>query len=473
MNFRRGIVFALLMQVLIVAVDKGSGLILYLICPNHPDQYGLAGLVSTTPFVLMAVANLGLASSQVYFLRKGLFTAEQTFATNLTVALVWGGTVAGVAAAAILWLLPLCATDLTFPFSIVLPLCVVVPLLLVASFANTMNLATDRVKEYTTVHLVTSVLFLPSFLGCFYLFGAKVEHGDAAYAMAWGRLLSTALIVALVLWLVRGIVRLRLGFHREYLREGLKYGWRSNLGGTLAYLNHRLDLYIIGLVYVAKGSGTAAEKLAEVGAEVGFYSIAVTWAELVWHFPDALRDLFFSKVAASTHEEARGLTPVLTRIALSASLVGGVVVLLMVDPVMGTITQLVRGSSSSWTDTWSPTVHASLVLLTPGTIAYTVSKVLQADLAGRNRQEVSLRAQWIAFAVMVVLDLILIPAHGALGAAFASSTAYVAATIYTVLAYSRETRVPVLHCLVPRRSDLMYFREIVSAVLAKLRGSRA
>jgi O-antigen/teichoic acid export membrane protein len=106
------------------------------------------------------------------------------------------------------------------------------------------------------------------------------------------------------------------------------------------------------------------------------------------------------------------------------------------------------------------------VWLTPGTIAYTVSKVLQADLAGRNRQEVTLRAQWIAFVVMVVLDLIFIPANGALGAAAASSAAYITATIYTVLAYSRETLVPVLQCLVPRRSDLMYFREIVSAVLA-------
>src|SRR5688572_23547688 len=98
MNFRRGIVFAILMQVLIVGVDKGSGLILYLLCPNHPDQYGLAGLVSTTPFVLMAAANLGLASSQVYLVRKGLFTAQQAFGTNMTVALVWGGAVAALAA---------------------------------------------------------------------------------------------------------------------------------------------------------------------------------------------------------------------------------------------------------------------------------------------------------------------------------------------------------------------------------------
>ncbi|HZN37883.1 MAG TPA: polysaccharide biosynthesis C-terminal domain-containing protein [Planctomycetota bacterium] len=471
MNFRRGIVFALLMQVLIVGVDKGGGLILYLICTNHPDQHGFAGLVSTTPFVLMALANLGLASSQVYFMRKGLFTAQQTFATNMSVAVVWGGTVAVGAAASILWLLPLCDHELRFPASIVLPLCAVVPLLLLASYANTLHLATDRLKQYTTVHLVSSLLFLPSFLGCFYLFGGIVEGGDAAYAMAWGRLFSTVLVVALVLWLVRAIVRLRFGFHREYLREGLKYGWRSNLGATLAYLNHRLDLYIIGFVYVA--TGPQDQRVAEIGAEVGFYSIAVTWAELVWHFPDALRDLFFSKVAASTHEEARGLTPVLTRLALSASLVGGVVVLLMVDPVMGTITELVRGSSARWVDTWSPTVHAALVFLTPGTIAYTVSKVLQADLAGRNRQEVSLRAQWVAFMVMVVLDLILIPAHGALGAAAASSIAYVSATVYTLRAYSRETLVPVLHCLVLRRSDLMYFREIVSAVLDKLRGQRA
>lgn len=472
MNFRRGIVFALLMQVLIVGVDKGGGLILYLLCTNHASQYGFAGLVSTTPFVLMAFANLGLASSQVYFMRKGLFSAQQAFATNMTVAVVWGGTVAVVAAAAILWLLPLCNERLTFPAAIVLPLCAVVPLLLAASFANTLHLATDRVKQYTTVHLVTSLLFLPSFLGCFYLFGGLVEGGDASYAMAWGRLFSSVLVVALVLWLVRGIVRLQFGYHREYLREGLKYGWRSNLGATLAYLNHRLDLYIIGFVYVSTAP-TEPERLAEIGAEVGFYSIAVTWAELVWHFPDALRDLFFSKVAASTHEEARGLTPVLTRLALSASLVGGVVVLLVVDPVMGTITELVRGSSASWVTTWSPTVVASLVWLTPGTIAYTVSKVLHADLAGRNRQEVSLRAQWIAFVAMVVLDLILIPSHGALGAAAASSIAYVSATVYTLRAYSRETLVPVLRCLVPRRSDVVYFREIVSAVLEKLRGQRA
>ena len=146
-----------------------------------------------------------------------------------------------------------------------LPLCAVVPLLLVASYANTLHLATDRVKQYTTVHLVTSLLFLPSFLGCFYFFGGAVEGGDASYAMAWGRLFSTVLVAALVLWLVRDIVQLRFGCHREYLREGLKYGWRSNLGSTLTYLNHRLDLYILGAVYIATGPGASGERCGAMG----------------------------------------------------------------------------------------------------------------------------------------------------------------------------------------------------------------
>ncbi len=467
MSFRGGIVFALLIQFLVVAIDKGGGLILYLLCTNHPNQHGLAGLVSTAPFVLMAVANLGLTSSQVYFLRKGAFTPQQTFGTNMTVALVWGGAVGLVAAAVLLWLLPALGPEWRVPPAIVWPLCVLVPMLLVSSSANTVQLATDHVRGYTLVHLATSLLFLPAFLGFFFFFGGDVEYADASYAMAWGRLLSSALVMLLVLWLVRGIVRLRLGLHRDYLRAGLRYGWRANLMSTLTYLNHRLDLYIVGWIFL--GAGPVAATESERFAQVGFYSVAVTWAELVWHFPDALRDLFFSKVAGSTPAAARDLTPVLTRLALAASVVSGAAVLLLVNPVMGTITQLFRGTSAGWTHGWSDEVTAALLWLTPGTVAYTVTKVLQADLAGRDRQTVCVRAQWLAFAAMLALDFLWVPKYGATGAAAASSVAYVLATVYTVAVYVLETGTPLVRCLVPRRSDLVHFRGIVAAVLAKLR----
>jgi O-antigen/teichoic acid export membrane protein len=464
MNFRRWVVFTLLVHVLVVAIDKGGGLILYLLCANRPDQHGIAGLVSTTPFVLMAIANLGLASSQVYLLRKGRFSPQQTFSTNLTVAVVWGGFVALLAGLVMAYVLPALRPAWQLPTSVILSLCALVPMLLVASYANTIQLATERVKDYALVHLVTSVVYLPAFLGCFFWLGGDASKGDASVASAWGRTISTALVLILALWMIRNIVRIRFGIDREYLRAGLRYGWQANLTSTLNYLNHRLDLYVVGALAVGASDSSA---------QVGFYSISVTWAELVWHFPEALRDLFFNKVAGSTHEKARELTPVLTRLSLAASLVAGIGVVLLVDPVMGTLTLWAKGSRAVWDQQWSPTVRACLWWLTPGTVAYTIAKVLQADLAGRNRQRACIIAQVLVLVIMLTLDCVWIPQYGAVGAAAASTIAYAASSIYALAVYTKETRTSVWQCLLPRRVDLVYFRDIVTSVMHKIRGVRA
>ena len=43
-----------------------------------------------------------------------------------------------------------------------------------------------------------------------------------------------------------------------------------------------------------------------------------------------------------------------------------------------------KGDSSIWYDDWSEPVRTCLWLLVPGTVGFTVSKVLQADLAARD-----------------------------------------------------------------------------------------
>jgi Na+-driven multidrug efflux pump len=102
-----------------------------------------------------------------------------------------------------------------------------------------------------------------------------------------------------------------------------------------------------------------------------------------------------------------------------------------------------------------------------------VSKVLQADLAARDRLQTCVYAQALVFVTMIVLDVVWIPAHGAAGAAAASSVAYVVGTVFTVVAYARQTGTPAWRCLIVHVSDLRYIRDILAAVLAKLRGKRA
>jgi O-antigen/teichoic acid export membrane protein len=504
MNFGRWVVFTFLVHALVVAVDKGGGLVLYLLTANQPDQHGKSGIVAALPFVMMAVANLGLATSMVYFLRRKRFKPQQAFSTSLTVAVVWGGGLSLLSLFVSLYVLPWIDPRWVVSPWIAVPWCAVVPLLLVCSYGNSVQLAQGSVRDYGIVHLATSVAFLPSFFAVFFLLGGDVSGGDVPLAVAWGRLVSTAIVTVLVLWLVRKLVQVRFGFDRTFLRAGLRYGWRANLTSTLTYLNHRIDLLLLGVLFVptiemlpsilgstdvleetlGNWSNTVSPVPASLRdgmvlqpvlldhvtfAQVGFYSMAVTWAELVWHFPEAMRDLFFSKVAGSSDEEAKKLTPVLSRLGLAISLVAGCAVLVVVDPVMSTITWLAGKTGDPWVMTWSDPVGGALVLLTPGTIAFTVSKVLQADLAARNRLNVCVTAQTIVMVTMLALDVLWMPYYGARGAALASTVAYVVSTLYTVWAYSRETGTESWRCLIVQGSDFAYFGGIARAVLDKLR----
>jgi O-antigen/teichoic acid export membrane protein len=476
MNFRRWVVFTFLIHVLVVLVDKGGGLVLYLLTAKQVAEHGKAGIAASVPFILGALANLGLATALVYFVRRGRYSAQVGFETGMAVALGWGSFVAVLSAAVLLWLLPAIDPELTSDPWLVVPVCAAVPLLLIASYANSTQLATERVRDYGIVHLVTSLTFLPAFFACFFLFGGVVAAGDVPLGVAWGRLASTAVVALFALVLVRSVVQLRAKIHRDYLGEALRYGWKANLTSTLTYLNHRLDLvvlFFIGLT-TAHGAGLVGDDAKnQANVQVAFYSMAVTWAELVWHFPEAMRDLFFSKVAGSTHSEARAMTPVLARLGLAISLVGALAILFLMDPVMAAITTVMHGDDCAWTTGWSPAVGGALLLLVPGTAAFTVSKILQADLAARDRLQTCVNAQVVVLVTMLALDVLWIPSRGALGAAAASTVAYLAGTVWTVFAYARETGTPAWRCLVVHRSDFRYIREIVGAVVGKLRRTRA
>jgi Na+-driven multidrug efflux pump len=231
-------------------------------------------------------------------------------------------------------------------------------------------------------------------------------------------------------------------------------------------------LIVLAVVYASSSndSGTAWEEAKTLaGEQVAYYSMAVTFAELVWHFPEAMRDLFFSKVASSSHNQARLLTPVLSRLGLLLSLVGATGIVLAIDPTMAAITWAAKGNSDIWYDDWSEPVRHCLWLLVPGTVGFTVSKVLQADLAARDHLQTCINAQVAVLVVMLGLDIWLVPEYGAAGAAAASTIAYAIGTIWTLQAYCSQTGVRMWHCLLVQRSDFRYIRDIVIAVINKVR----
>ena len=130
MNFRRWVVFTFLIHALVVVVDKGGGLILYLLTANQAAEHGKSGIAASLPFILGAIANLGLATALVYFVRRKSVSAQTAFETSMWVAVVWGGFVAVASALFTIYVLPWMNPDWQLDWFGVLPICAVVPLLL-------------------------------------------------------------------------------------------------------------------------------------------------------------------------------------------------------------------------------------------------------------------------------------------------------------------------------------------------------
>jgi Na+-driven multidrug efflux pump len=63
------------------------------------------------------------------------------------------------------------------------------------------------------------------------------------------------------------------------------------------------------------------------------------------------------------------------------------------------------------------------------------AKTLTADLAGRGKPQFGTYASFISFAINIPLNIYLIPKWGISGAAFASSVAYIIATVIVIIAF--------------------------------------
>jgi O-antigen/teichoic acid export membrane protein len=456
MSFKRSVFFTFLVQLAIVGMDRLSGfIVLKLVEQRVRSEHagwtadaiahevaaikGVLDQLSILPYVLMALANLGFATSTVYLLRKGRFTVREAGETTSFLAIVWGSFLAAGAFGFTYWV---GTPEHPAPrISLLLPVVILVPILLTTSYFNSIQLATGRIRDFNLVHLCSSLPFLPLFLLLFLgLRLGPIESG------VYSRVLMLLCACFLALRLVRDLVVWRPRLHRAFLREGLLYGWRANINSTLTYLNHRLDIFLISFWFLAADSELRK-------AEVAFYSLAVTFAELIWHLPEATRDLFFSRVAGQSEEEARRFTPIVCRNMLLICALGALGVCLFVDPVMKLV------FPQLWPDSWAPIVMPCLHWLLPGTLAFTVSKVLQTDLVARGRINLTVVASTLVLVVTTVLDYLLIPTLGARGAAIGSTVAYLAGTLFTLVAYIRTAPVRWFTCLIPHWEDFEHYRQ--------------
>lgn len=259
---------------------------------------------------------------------------------------------------------------------------------------------------------------------------------------AWTGSFVLADVVALALVGVRGLdaaslLRPKWGV----LREQIRYGAQGQVANMAALVNYRLDQFLVA-AWVSR-------------AGVGHYTVAVGLGESVWWISSAVAMVLLPRLTAMEREEAGEAVPLACRNTLFVSVVaaGG---LMAVSPVA---IRVLFGRE------FDPAL-TPLLLLMPGIIAGSATRVLGSYLFSQGKIIYNTYATFISLGMTVALDVVLIPWLEVEGAAIASSIAYVGALIATAYWYRRESGGSVLEALVVRPRDARHY----AAVWRRLRG---
>lgn len=104
-----------------------------------------------------------------------------------------------------------------------------------------------------------------------------------------------------------------------------------------------------------------------------------------------------------------------------------------------------------------------LIVLLPGIIALGLVKLLSGHLHGRGKPHFGSIATIVSLVITIVLDIVLIPAYGVVGAALATTCAYITSLIVIIWFFTRESGLKVREYLMPSVEFIHVIRKRISS----------
>nr|WP_272889410.1 oligosaccharide flippase family protein [Stutzerimonas stutzeri] len=393
-----------------------------------PSERGLFALLSALPDLLAALTSGGLNTALGYQAAQ-----QRAMGLLLTQIVVFGCLSAG--------LLTLCGVLLADQFGseldtarqlgpLIWILLLAVPLTVLKSGLLTLHNADGRVTSFNALRLLESAAPLVLFLALFWMWK---DAALQAAVVSW--LLGIALVaVAGWYWLGR-FHGLRLRWDASSHRELLRYSSKSHPDVLFQQVLLRSDYLFIG---------------AFIGSEaLGYYAMATAAAELLLIVPEAVTTPLMKRLLRQG-EGIKQLTPFALRVTATVMLVACTGMALLGQWLIVSLFGV----------NYAPAYPALLALL-PGLFGLCYASILRLDLLGKNRPGSVSLIMGAGAALNVLLNLLLIPPLGIVGAGLASSVAYLAVSLAMLLFYCRISQVPLIHTLFILPSDIARLRPLL------------
>lgn len=405
-------VFSVLSKFCIVLLGFG-----YTVCQSRylgPSIKGDVAYISSITQITSIVFGMGLHQAYPYYKKKrGVDVAP--FFTKLTLLMVIIYTVIAVVLSAVIH----------GDFKIV-AIFLMTPLLVYNRIVAYINMVEAPNKKNATELIADVVL----------LFAVVILWIAVPATVVWGVLLLVIkdLFLAIIYtYRLRQSILTPVKIKMEEILGVLKYGIYPMLALLMTTLNYRVDVIML--------------KQFVTSADVGIYSVGVMLAERVWMIPDALKEVMISNLA-----KGKGTDEVsfVIRICNSACIIVVLGIIVLGQPFINIFFGMEYSSAYSVT-----------VVILIGVIFMVYYKMIGAYNIVEGKQKENFNYLIVSVICNVVLNAILIPMFGNIGAAIASIFSYAVSAGLFVRKFIRENPVKLKEMMLLNKNDIERLKSIL------------
>lgn len=367
--------------------------------------------------ILAIVLNLGLPTSNVYFVAKKKISPQTAFANSIALMLP---TTLISAAVTLIFLVSPFRGQLHFSASLFIASIILFATTTLFGWLNAVLIGKHGLKPQGIATIVQSAVLVVG-TALIALFGT-VRVIDMLFLAAFSQL--TGIVV---LWCFDTHITSVKAFSWSDFRRMIRYSFKAYLIDVANFLHLRQDILILGWL--------------STSAQVGLYSVAVSFAEVVRYMPVIISSAFFAEISGYPEREQELRTALLSRLNVVLNL--AIVILYII--ALPLAVPLLFGAA------FNSSIGLVFVLL-PGAFFTSIAEIPGTLLFARET------LYWRLSSLMVVLNIalniIVVPRYGSSGAALTSTLTYTFYACAILFKTKRGTDLSFSEMLVPRLSDL-------------------
>ncbi len=401
-----------------------------------PENKGIYSLSILLPSLLVAFSQLGIGSATVYYTGKGKYALKKILGNNLIIGTIISGIAILVGIIIVIFFRELFLEGI--PSLYLFISLGLIPMSLMYIYLINILLGIQKIVKYNLVAISRELFSLILVVIMLVGFKTGVIGGLSA------RIIATLLAVIIAFWWIvkfSGGIVCRLD--KDYIKDTTLYGIKAHTGNMLAFLNYRLDMFLVNFFI---------NPLA-----VGYYSISVGIAERLWLVSRSASTVLFPRISSEKDEkQKKEFTPIVSRNVLFITFVGAIFIYFLSRWVILLL----------YSEAYLASVRP-LQLLLPGIVALSISRVLANDIAGRGKPILNTYMSALTVSVNICLNILWIPTLGIEGAALASTVSYIIQTIGRLLLYNKISGNSIIKTVFVQRSDFKLYKRYILSVLKR------